>query len=199
MSRARAAAASAPAASPRSARARLRRSQPARSPGPGSTAGPEAGPRSQRFRVRPIAMAARRDPSGLKASRGVKPTAAAGRAEAAEHQHLVAGPGVGEVDVAVVPQRRQPLPVRGEPDATDGLRPRIGDQRARGEVPEVDLRLPVIRDGEPGPVRVERQGLDQAHAVQGPEHGPRLRVPGGDPARAVRSCPRPPRACGRRR
>ena len=57
--------------------------------------------------------------------------------------------------------------------------------RAGREVPEVDLRLAVIRDGEPGAVRVERQGLDQAHAVQGPQHGPRLRVPDGDPARAV--------------
>ena len=56
---------------------------------------------------------------GAEGQPGREAAAAGGRAEAAEHQHLVAGPGVGEVDVAVVPQRRQPLPVRGEPDATD--------------------------------------------------------------------------------
>ena len=185
MSRARAAAASAAATSPRSARARLRRSQPARSPAPGSTARPDAGPRSQRFRTCVDRVGGDPGAVGAEGQPGREAAAAGGRAGGAEHEHLVAGPGVGEVDVAVVPQRRQPLPVRGEPDATDAPRPRTGDQRARGEVPEVDLRLPVIRDGEPDPVRVERQGHDQAHAVQGPQHGPRLRVPGGDPARGA--------------
>ncbi len=47
----------------------------------------------------------------------------------------------------------------------------------------MDLHPLVIRDGEPDSIRVERQGLDAADAVQRPEHGPRLRVPGGDPAR----------------
>ena len=59
------------------------------------------------------------------------------------------------------------------------------------KIPEMDFALAVIRDSEPGPVPVERHGHDQAHAVQGPEHGPRLRIPGGDPARGARVVPPP--------
>ena len=71
--------------------------------------------------------------------------------------------------MTVVPKRRQPLPVRSEGDATNCIRTRMADPCVRGEVPEVNGALfAVTRDGDPGPVRVKAQGLDDArNAVPG--------------------------------
>ena len=123
---------------------------------------------------------------GAEGQPGRETNRALGWAKAPEHQYLVAAPGVVEVDAAVVAQRRQPLPIPCESDATDGDGTRFADERARHDVPDVDFLRACrrIRDPNPGPVRVEREELHEARAIERPEHGQRLCIPDGDRARS---------------